>query len=178
MSENAGQQDHLSFSISRSALQGRILIPKYYDPELAEAASIASGDYDLRLLSDLLLPGKVGSRLGTWIRREHYGTGAIPFVRTSDLNGWRLRPDYKKGVSSDIYNKVAKIQDIRAGDILMVAHGTYLVGSVAIVTESDLPLVLQDHVFRLRLGPSPPAFDTAEANSARPTHCMPPCTIG
>ena len=26
--------------------------------------------------------------------------------------------------------------------------------------------------------PSAPAFDTAEASSARPTHCMPPCTIG
>jgi hypothetical protein len=26
--------------------------------------------------------------------------------------------------------------------------------------------------------PRPPAFDTAAASSARPTHCMPPCTIG
>src|SRR5262249_6674497 len=26
--------------------------------------------------------------------------------------------------------------------------------------------------------PSAPALDTAEASSARPTHCMPPCTIG
>jgi hypothetical protein len=161
MSQHTGHQDHLSFSISRNALRGRILIPKYYDPELSEAASIASGDYDLRLLSDLLLPGKAGSRLGSWIRREHYGTGAIPFVRTSDLNGWRLRPDYKKGVSSDVYDKVAKIQDVQAGNILMVAHGTYLVGSVGIVTPSDLPLVLQDHVFRLRLAPSPPDFEEA-----------------
>src|SRR5215813_9455044 len=26
--------------------------------------------------------------------------------------------------------------------------------------------------------PSAPAFDTAEASSAVPTHCIPPCTIG
>ena len=26
--------------------------------------------------------------------------------------------------------------------------------------------------------PSPPAFETADAISASPTHCMPPCTIG
>src|SRR5215218_9685630 len=26
--------------------------------------------------------------------------------------------------------------------------------------------------------PKPPALETAEASSARPTHCMPPCTIG
>jgi hypothetical protein len=161
VSEQADQQDHLSFSISRAALRARILIPKYYDPELTEATRLASGKYDLRALSDLLLPGAAGSRLGSWIRREHYGTGTIPFVRTSDLNGWRLRPDYKKGVSSEVYDKVAKRQDVRSGDILMVAHGTYLVGNVAIVTESDLPLVLQDHVFRLRLAPSAPEFEAA-----------------
>lgn len=165
MTGQPNQQDHLSFSILRTALHNRILIPKYYDPELGEAADLAKGDYDLRLLSDLLLPGAQGSRLGSWIRREHYGTGTIPFVRTSDLNGWRLRPDYKKGVSGEVYNKVAKIQDVKAGDILMVAHGTYLVGSVAIVTESDLPLVLQDHVFRLRLAPSPPEFEEAPIDS-------------
>ena len=29
-----------------------------------------------------------------------------------------------------------------------------------------------------RTVPKPPAFDTAEASSAYPTHCMPPCTTG
>lgn len=159
------QRSHLSFSITRSALRSRILIPKYYDPELAEAASVADADFELRQLSDLLLPGEKGSRLGSWIRREHYGTGSIPFVRTSDLNGWRVRPDYKKGVSSDVHDGVAKRQDVRAGDILMVAHGTYLVGTVAVVTEGDLPLVLQDHVFRLRMAPSPSGFENAPLDS-------------
>jgi len=165
MSQGSAQQTHLSFSISRTALRDRIMIPKYYDPELAEAADIANHEYDLRVLSGLLLPGVAGSHLGSWIRREHYGTGSIPFVRTSDLGGWRLRPDYKKGVSSDVYDSVAKRQDVRRGDILMVAHGTYLVGNVAVVTESDLPLVLQDHVFRLRLAPSPPEFEDAPVDT-------------
>jgi hypothetical protein len=40
----------------------------------------------------------------------------------------------------------------------MVAHGTYLIGTVAVVTEQDLPLVLQDHVFRLRLRSSDDRF--------------------
>lgn len=148
-SEN--QQTHLSFSISRSSLRNRILIPKYYDPELLTACASAEADFELHELSLLLAPGSQGSRLGNWIRREHYGSGNIPFVRTSDLNDWRIRPDYKKGVSEDIYKSVAERQDVQAGDILMVAHGTYLIGTVAIVTEHDLPLVLQDHVFRLRL---------------------------
>ena len=159
------QSSHLSFSITRTALRSRILIPKYYDPELDEAATVAGIDYALPRLSDLLLPGDEGSRLGSWIRREHYGSGLIPFVRTSDLNGWRVRPDYKKGVSKEVYDAVSKKQDLKASDILMVAHGTYLIGTVAIITENDLPMVLQDHVFRLRMAPSPPEFEEAPLDS-------------
>lgn len=143
--------DHLSFGIRRSALTRRILIPKYYDPELGEAIEVASSDFDLPALGSLLQSGGAGSRLGGWIPREHYGTGPVPYVRTSDLNGWRIRPDYKKAVSQAIFDAVAKNQDVRPGDILMVAHGTYLIGAVAFVTDDDMPLVLQDHVFRLRL---------------------------
>src|SRR5260370_19923115 len=93
------RQSHLSFSIRRSSLINQTLIPKYYDPELADTIDFANKEYELPRLGELLLPGKIGSRLGSWIRREHYGTGDIPFVRTSDLNSWRLRPDYKKGVA-------------------------------------------------------------------------------
>lgn len=158
-------QDHLHFSLPRGSVRSRILIPKYYDPELDEAAQLARAEYELPCLGELLLPGSAGSRLGTWIRREHYGSGTIPFVRTSDLNGWRLRPDYKKGVAREVYEQVADRQDVQNGDILMVAHGTYLVGTVAVVAPGDLPLVLQDHVFRLRLGPGARRFDPEPVDS-------------
>src|SRR5262249_15615618 len=81
-------------------------------------------------------------------------TGTVPYVRTSDLDNWRIRPDFKKAVSSDVFAAVEARQDVQVNDILMVAHGTYLVGAVAIVTAEDLPLVLQDHVFRLRPDPA------------------------
>src|SRR5215469_3476631 len=145
------QGNHLSFAINRTLLRNRILIPKYYDPELEATAKLAGLHYELPTLGELLLPGARGSHLGSWIRREHYGTGNIPYVRTSDLHGWRLRPDYKKGVAREVYDAVAQRQDVQPGDILMAAHGTYLVGAVAIVTGMDLPLVVQDHVLRLPL---------------------------
>jgi hypothetical protein len=72
-------------------------------------------------------------------------------VRTSDIVGWRIRPDYKKGVSEEIYAHLRDKQDVRARDILMVAHGTYLIGNVAFVTAEDRKLVIQNHIFRLRL---------------------------
>src|SRR5215472_16983083 len=105
-------QDHLSFTISRSDLTNSILIPKYYDPELAAATEFAASEYMLPRLGELVLPGALGSRLGVWIRREHYGTGTVPYVRTSDLHNWRLRPDCKKGVARDVYEDVAARQDV------------------------------------------------------------------
>lgn len=142
---------HLAFSLARTAIADRILIPKYYDPDLKSASDRAGREYDLRTLRSLLLAGDRGSRLGTWIRRDFYGSGDIPYVRTSDLAHWRIRPDFKKGVSEDVYDDVAERQDVWPGDILMVAHGTYLIGNVALVTEADSRIVLQDHVFRLRV---------------------------
>lgn len=145
---------HLSFSLTRTELRDRILIPKYYDPDLREADRLARDGFKLVPLRDLLLPGEQGSRLGDWVPRECYGSGSIPYVRTSDISGWRIRADYKKGVSEEIYQQFSSRQDVQIGDILMVAHGTYLVGAVGVVTSEVSKLVLQDHVFRLRVSPS------------------------
>ena len=122
------QDTHLSFQLPRSSIVERILIPKFYDPELKTAEIEASKDFELFPLSDLLFLGAEGSRLGSWIRREHYGSGNIPFVRTSDLVNWRIRPDFKKAVSEEVYKSVQGTQDIQPNDLLFVAHGTYLVG--------------------------------------------------
>jgi len=125
-----------------------------YDPELDTAVRLASRDFELPTLGDVLLPGTGGSQLGTWIPREHYGTGDVPYVRTSDLTNWRIRPDYKKGVAATLYEELKGRQDVKHLDLLMVAHGSYLVGTSAIVGEDDAKLLLQDHVFRLRVNPS------------------------
>jgi hypothetical protein len=145
---------HLAFSISRNSLLDGILIPKFYDPEIAISLRVAEKHFEVMLLSDILLPGDEGSRLGDWIPRENYGTGDVPYVRTSDLYNWRIRADYKKGVSEEVYETVAHRQDVKPSDILFVAHGTYLVGSVGMVTINETKIVLQDHVFRLRVDPA------------------------
>ncbi|MGD0498063.1 MAG: hypothetical protein ABSC23_06470 [Bryobacteraceae bacterium] len=145
---------HLAFSLNRKAIVDGILIPKYYDPELDIAVRLASKGFNLPELGEVLLPGASGSQLGTWIPREHYGTGDVPYVRTSDLTHWRIRPDYKKGVSTTLYEELKGRQDVRPLDLLMVAHGSYLVGTSAIVDEEDAKLLLQDHVFRLRVNPT------------------------
>lgn len=144
---------HLAFAVRSSDLDDRILIPKYYDPDLESAMEVAGGDFELPELGEILYSENKGSSLGNWIRRKFYGSGNIPYVRTSDLSHWRIRPDFKKGVSEEVYEHLQKKQDVRSNDLLMVAHGTYLVGNVAIVADGEERLVLQDHVFRLRPDP-------------------------
>lgn len=146
---------HLAFGLRRSDVQDRILIPKYYDPDLKAAVGLAKdAGFDTPELGELLLPGDAGSRLGDWVPREYYGSGPLPYVRTSDLSHWRIRPDFKKGVSEDVYERYAARQGVFANDILMVAHGSYLVGAVAMVVEGEERLLLQDHIFRLRVDPA------------------------
>jgi type I restriction enzyme M protein len=80
-----------------------------------------------------------------------YGTGKIPFIRTSDISNWEIKADFKHGVSTEIYESLRHKIDVQSGDILMVRDGTYLIGITAIVTESDVPMLFQSHIYRIRV---------------------------
>ena len=146
---------HLHFTTSRKKLVDRILIPKFYDPDLTQAAKLAADQFELFPLGDLLQESKAGSQLGVWLPRQNYGSGTIPFVRTSDLFHWRIRPDFKKGVSEEVYEEYRHRIDVQKDDLLMVAHGSYLIGerSTGLIT-AYIPLLISDYVFRLRLRPN------------------------
>ena len=83
--------------------------------------------------------------------KESYGTGSIPFIRTSDIANWEIKLDPKQGLSREIYEKYKKKQDVKANDILMVRDGTYLVGTCAIITEDDEEIVFQSHIYKIRV---------------------------
>ena len=88
---------------------------------------------------------------GIEIGKMAYGTGSVPFIRTSDLSNWEIKADFKHGVSEDIYEEVKKGCDVAPGDILMVRDGTYLIGTAVFVTETDVPMLFQSHIFRIRV---------------------------
>jgi type I restriction enzyme M protein len=54
-------------------------------------------------------------------------------------------------VSEEIYENMRKGCDVAPGDILMVRDGTYLIGTSAFVTENDVPMLFQSHIFRIRV---------------------------
>ena len=96
------------------------------------------------MFGNLLRDGILTIDTGHEVGKLAYGTGPIPFIRTSDIANWEIKLDPKHVISADIYEGLKDRQDVQAGDILMVRDGTYLVGTCAIVSEADTTIVYQE----------------------------------
>lgn len=149
-------QSRLGFSIARGAIKDGVFVPRYYDPRLSERLIRLAESHHLTALRTLLDDGKLHVSTGHEIGKMAYGTGQIPFVRTSDISNWEIKADAKQGVSDAIYATYHRKQDVRPGDVFFVRDGTYLVGQTCMVTEYDLPCLFQSHILRLRLSTQSP----------------------
>jgi type I restriction enzyme M protein len=150
----AGSQlspSHLGYSLDPSALIDDVLAPRYYDPEIAKELKSLVDTHELVSVASLVADGTLSISTGHEIGAASYGTGEIPFVRTSDISNWELKLDPKHGVSDDVYQQFARKQDIRESDILMVRDGTYLVGTCAFVTKFDTRILFQSHLYKIRV---------------------------
>jgi hypothetical protein len=141
---------HLGFTLSSSQINQNIFIPKYYDPEIPTRLKDLSKTHDLVSVGDLLSRKDLEVDSGDEIGKMAYGTGQIPFIRTSDISNWELKADPKQGVSEGVYKTYASKQDVRPDDILFVRDGTYLIGESCLVSSHDLPFVYQSHILKFR----------------------------
>ncbi len=146
-------QSHLGFIFTSSQIENQILIPEYYNPEIAQRLYIIEneGKYQLVRIGDLVKKGTIQITRGHEIGSKFYGTGPIPFVRTSDLINWEINIDPKKQVAREVYELYKDKQDIRAGDILLVNDGTFLIGKTAMITEKDTQILIQSHLKKIRV---------------------------
>jgi type I restriction enzyme M protein len=143
--------DRLGFRLAASNLKNRIFVPKYYDPDLEREIAQLTKTHDMQSLGELQRKRIISVDTGIEIGKMAYGTGTIPFIRTSDLSNWEIKADFKHGVSAEIHEELKHKVDVNAGDILLVRDGTYLIGTSAIVTEADLPMLFQSHIYRVRV---------------------------
>lgn len=151
--KNKITDDHLGFRIAYSDLNDHIFIPEYYNPEIRKELEVLknSGKYSLISIGELIDKGVLQIRRGNEIGSQFYGTGEVPFVRTSDIVNWEIKFDPVKAVSEDVYNQYKKSQDIQEKDILFVNDGTFLIGRTAMVTKLDLKIIIQSHVRKIRV---------------------------
>lgn len=141
----------LGFLMPESDITSHILCPHYYDPRVQEDLAELTKTHELVSVADMLEEGTLSIRTGDELGKLAYGTGDIPFIRTSDFSNWEIKADAKHGVERAIYDKFSKKQDVRPYDIFMVRDGTYLIGTCAIVTPDNSELLFQSHIFKIRV---------------------------
>jgi type I restriction enzyme M protein len=123
------------------------LVPRYHfykadagvDDGIAEGASV-------KTLGELVAAKLVSVRKGHEVGSEAYGTGDVPFVRTSDITNFEISTDPTKSVSDEVYAQYAPQQRLKSGDILMVVDGRYKIGTTAILDEHSVRAVAQSHL--------------------------------
>lgn len=137
--------------LNKNNIKSRIYIPKYYDPYLENELMTLQSTHDLVSINKLVDEGVIEFNTGHEIGKLSYGTGDIPFVRTSDISNWEIKSIPKQGVSEEIYSLYAETQDVKMGDILIVRDGTYLIGTNCIITILDQKILYQSHILKARI---------------------------
>jgi len=141
---------HLGIAVPRDRL-GLNLAPRAFEFDAETESERFTETHEIVSFGDLMKDGVLSLTTGDEIGKLAYGTGDIPFVRTSDISNWEVKLDPKQCVSADVYERFKFRQDVKKDDILMVRDGTYLIGTCAIITEYDLPMLYQSHIFKIRV---------------------------
>lgn len=136
---------------SKEKLKRRIYIPKYYDPSIEQDLLALSSTHELINIKELVDKEVLSFGTGNEIGKMAYGTGDIPFVRTSDISNWEIKSAPKQGVSEGIYLKYSDAQNVQIGDILLVRDGTYLIGTNCFITALDQKILYQSHILKIRV---------------------------
>lgn len=139
-----------AFEVKSEEIGHNILAPRYHEPAGRIATHHLKSTHELVTIGELIEKGILKVSTGDEVGKLAYGTGTIPFIRTSDIAGWEVKIDPKHCVSQDIYDKISRKQDVKTNDVLMVRDGTYLIGSCAIVTKYDEKIVYQSHLLKFR----------------------------
>ena len=136
-----------------SEVKNNILLPKYYNPDIENDLDEyrESGKYIIKSIEELQKEKIIKVSRGNEVGSENYGTGEIPFVRTSEVSNWEITTDCTHCLSKDIYELYRKKQNIEIDDILVVNDGTYLMGRTAMITEADIKIVIQSHFRRIKV---------------------------
>jgi type I restriction enzyme M protein len=152
--ENITAPGSLGFLVDKDFLKAGVLCPRYYDPQAIQELIGIESTHNLVTIGKLVELGVLEISTGDEIGKLSYGSGRIPFIRTSDISNWEIKADPKHGVSEDIYEAFRLKQDVRTNDILMVKDGTYLIGTCAIITDADNQMIYQSHLYKIRVKPN------------------------
>lgn len=124
------------------------LVPRYYDDHLADEVKIDADKLSTSVttLGEMINLGLLTIRKGHEVGSDAYGSGDIPFVRTSDLHNFEIAHDPTNCVSEEVYEQYQHQQRLKPGDVLMVVDGRYKIGRCAILHDWTTKCVVQSHL--------------------------------
>ena len=141
----------LGFIIKNNKINNKVLAPRAYMHDIGNENPDLSATHNLVTVGTLIKEGILSVATGNEVGKLSYGSGNIPFVRTSDISNWEIKSDPKHLINEEIYQNFAAKQDVKEGDILMVKDGSYLIGSCAMITKEDTKIVYQSHLYKIRV---------------------------
>lgn len=149
----------LGFTISSDEIENMVIAPRAYVYRLSSQCSLNSEAYSFVKIEQLIDDKALQISTGDEVGKLAYGTGTIPFIRTSDISNWEIKSDPKHLLSEEVYDSLAKKQDVQEGDILMVKDGSYLIGTCAMISKYDTKIVYQSHLYKIRVFPNKYGID-------------------
>jgi hypothetical protein len=140
----------LGFTVPASQIRNSIYTPRYYDPEIDARLEELEATHELVSIQDLIDSSELQLRQGRYIDKMHYGTGPVPYIRTSDIANWELRGSPKHGIAEAVANEYRAWMDVKEMDVLLVHEGTYLIGTPCLITRFDTDILFQHHLAKMR----------------------------
>lgn len=134
------------------------LCPRYYDKSPLKELEREAQRLGAELISirEMVKKGFLTIRKGHEVGAESYGTGDIPFVRTSDISNYEISIDPTRSVSEEVYEQFRELEQLAPNDILMVVDGRYRIGRCAILHEHNYVCVVQSHIRIITVNPKSP----------------------
>lgn len=145
------KESYLGFAVQHEQISSNVYCPRYYDPQVIAELHGLEKTHNLYIFGELVAQKVLSVSTGDELGKLAYGTGDIPFIRTSDISNWEMKADPKHGVDRNFYETLRRKQDIQILDILMVKDGTYLIGTCALITAADKEIIYQSHLYKIRV---------------------------
>ena len=148
------EENKISFVISSNDLFESILVPNYYDFGLLTRTKKHKEHKDYEFISLRELEEKryiTIKNVPSSTSKNSYGSGEIPFIRTTDIaNGEIIHPTIH-AVSKEIFEEYKDKQGLKEHDILFVKDGTYRIGDSVLLFKNDLNCLVQSHFKIIRV---------------------------
>lgn len=148
----------LVFTINKSNIKNSLYVPRYYWTKNIEGiyTEAESNGFKLIPFKELIENHAVIQYKGHGAPPSEYkGMGDVFYVRAGDIMDWNIYKNPTSAIPYYLYKELVLDKPnslkLRAKDILFVKEGSYRVGDVAILSDSDTDIFLNHHTLVFRV---------------------------